>query len=187
MMAFYERQKMLLGLKKDYSSDKKNVEEFAQETEQHTGHLSEMVRSLEKQVEDEYKSLEDEPHELQSIIIHEGFAESGHYYSFIKDFGSMQWYRYNDMTVKAVDEKEVFEVAYGGKSNANAYYLIYVRQGRLDRSIRQNALISEPAFKDEPYYQLLNSRQRDWLQHEHNDIVNKIKKKETDSKLSSIA
>ena len=36
---------------------------------------------------------------LHAIVIHDGFAQSGHYYCFIYDRASKNWWRFNDHTV----------------------------------------------------------------------------------------
>ena len=58
--------------------------------------------------------------------MHEGTAEYGHYYAFIRD--GKQWYKFNDFTVTIVEESEVFELAYGGKGAASAYCIFYVQE-----------------------------------------------------------
>ena len=44
------------------------------------------------------------PYHLHAIIIHDGHAKSGHYYSFIFDQKNDCWWRFNDHTVTT--EKE---------------------------------------------------------------------------------
>lgn len=63
---------------------------------------------------------------LHSILIHEGAADTGHYYSYIYNTHLHQWYKFNDIHVTAVNEDKVFKDAYGdGKSKSNAYCLVY--------------------------------------------------------------
>jgi ubiquitin carboxyl-terminal hydrolase 25/28 len=40
-----------------------------------------------------------EPYILQSIMIHEGQAESGHYYSYTYDTDRKIWRKFNDINV----------------------------------------------------------------------------------------
>ena len=65
---------------------------------------------------------------LRGAIIHQGSAESGHYYSLIK--GSEQWFEFNDTEISQFDEKLMPEVAFGGSmdrqhANRSAYILFY--------------------------------------------------------------
>lgn len=41
-------------------------------------------------------------YELFAIMIHSGSASGGHYYAYIKDFNSYNWYSFNDQTVSPV-------------------------------------------------------------------------------------
>lgn len=38
-------------------------------------------------------------YELFSIMIHSGGAHGGHYFAYIKDFASKNWFNFNDGTV----------------------------------------------------------------------------------------
>jgi ubiquitin carboxyl-terminal hydrolase 25/28 len=44
------------------------------------------------------------PYYLHAIVIHDGTADSGHYYSFIFDRKVNKWYRFNDHNVSVEDE-----------------------------------------------------------------------------------
>lgn len=44
------------------------------------------------------------PYYLHGICIHDGTAESGHYYSYIKDHNQGVWRQYNDHRVSQVEE-----------------------------------------------------------------------------------
>jgi ubiquitin carboxyl-terminal hydrolase 25 len=66
---------------------------------------------------------------LHAVIIHEGYADSGHYYAFIYDRATCQWYRFNDHIVSPESEEVVFSEAYGGQnSSKNAYCLLYINK-----------------------------------------------------------
>jgi ubiquitin carboxyl-terminal hydrolase 25/28 len=54
--------------------------------------------SLERLIEQSYRCImTTEPYLLQSILIHEGQADSGHYYSY--SFDGAVWRKYNDSNV----------------------------------------------------------------------------------------
>jgi ubiquitin carboxyl-terminal hydrolase 25/28 len=66
---------------------------------------------------------------LHSILIHEGAADTGHYYAYIYNPYTSKWYKFNDIHVTEVLEDKVMKDAYGdGKSKTNAYCLIYHKE-----------------------------------------------------------
>lgn len=50
---------------------------------------------------------------IHSILIHEGAADTGHYYAFIYQPKKNIWYKFNDIHVTEVKEEKVFKDAYG--------------------------------------------------------------------------
>ena len=65
-------------------------------------------------------------YQLHAVCIHDGSAESGHYYTFIKDHHQDVWREYNDIRVKVVDEETVLNQAKGGEGYKSAYWLVYI-------------------------------------------------------------
>ncbi|CAD8126422.1 unnamed protein product [Paramecium sonneborni] len=83
---------------------------------------------INQKIEDLYAIMKKYKYFLQSILIHEGAAESGHYYTYIYNPFLKQWFKFNDINVTQVSEEKVLRDAYGdGKSKTNAYCLIYQR------------------------------------------------------------
>ena len=68
---------------------------------------------------------------LRSILIHDGVADSGHYYSYICDHDGT-WQKYNDIQVSEEKEEHVFKEAIGGLNHISAYCLVYVSQKSID-------------------------------------------------------
>lgn len=82
-------------------------------------------------------------YKLKGIVIHAGTAESGHYYSFIRE--NNQWYEFNDTVVRRIDSSDIPNEAFGGEEKfsypvatgantsgikpkyRNAYILLYER------------------------------------------------------------
>ncbi|OMJ74578.1 hypothetical protein SteCoe_26477 [Stentor coeruleus] len=80
---------------------------------------------------------------LRGIIIHVGTADSGHYYSFIRE--QNQWFEFNDTLVRPLDPSDIPNEAFGGEEkfsyqaqsgitaaafkskHRNAYILLYER------------------------------------------------------------
>nr|CAD7395807.1 unnamed protein product [Timema cristinae] len=97
-------------------------------------------------------------YELFSIMIHSGSASGGHYYAYIKDFKSKEWFCFNDQTVSRITKDDI-QKTYGGgplkgyysgaySSSTNAYMLMY-RQ--IDKTRNCDALSTEefpPHIKD---------------------------------------
>ena len=79
-------------------------------------------------------------YELFSIMIHSGSASGGHYYAYIKDFDSNNWFSFNDQTVSTITQEDIcktfggsgagaFKSYYSGfSSSTNAYMLMYRQQ-----------------------------------------------------------
>ncbi|RUS28882.1 hypothetical protein BC938DRAFT_481322, partial [Jimgerdemannia flammicorona] len=72
-----------------------------------------------------FASVQDE-YELVGVLVHTGTADSGHYYSFIKERDSQhggnvchttngnQWYQFNDSSVDLFDPSDISRQCYGG-------------------------------------------------------------------------
>eukprot|EP00331_Platyophrya_macrostoma_P026999 CAMPEP_0176452540 /NCGR_PEP_ID=MMETSP0127-20121128/28602_1 /TAXON_ID=938130 /ORGANISM="Platyophrya macrostoma, Strain WH" /LENGTH=1000 /DNA_ID=CAMNT_0017841025 /DNA_START=38 /DNA_END=3040 /DNA_ORIENTATION=- len=105
----------------------------------YSDHLSQKKKALEaeiKQIKDEidalYSKLKSEKYVLGSILIHDGVAGSGHYYSFIRNHDDT-WMRYNDIQVSEEKEEQVFKEAIGGLNHISAYCLVYTSQKAIDK------------------------------------------------------
>lgn len=60
-------------------------------------------------------------YELFAIMIHSGSASGGHYYAYIKDFTTQQWYCVNDQSVTLITPKDI-KNTYGGGPARTTYY-----------------------------------------------------------------
>jgi ubiquitin carboxyl-terminal hydrolase 25/28 len=86
------------------------------------------LTNLQNEIKESYKSVDDTPYYLHSILIHDGNHESGHFYTFIKDFAKNQYRRYTDISVSEVDVERVMLESKGGFGTINAYCLVYVSE-----------------------------------------------------------
>lgn len=83
---------------------------------------------------------------LQSVLVHSGGLNGGHYYAFIRPLSSDQWFRFDDERVTKVKETEAVEGQFGGTDQqqypghtpqwklpkiSNAYMLVYVRESAI--------------------------------------------------------
>ena len=57
---------------------------------------------------------------LRGVVVHMGEANSGHYYSYIKDTTTGEWYEFNDTMVTSFDPKDMAEKAFGGEYNEDS-------------------------------------------------------------------
>ena len=84
-------------------------------------------------------------YQLSGIVVHSGTAFAGHYYSFIVDRSSRQWYRFDDTEVEPWDPSNLEIDCFGGNCDINgeekgysrpnsAYMLLYERCDDLARS-----------------------------------------------------
>lgn len=66
------------------------------------------------------------PYHLHAVIIHDGSAQSGHYYVYILDHFQKKWRKYNDVRTTEATEEDVFKEGTGGFHNASAYWVVYI-------------------------------------------------------------
>ena len=72
------------------------------------------------------------PYRLHAILVHEGQANGGHYWSYIFDSAKGVWRKFNDVTVTETTWDEVQRESIGGYRNTSAYCLVYVDACRSD-------------------------------------------------------
>lgn len=121
---------------KEVSSDSVSLNEkleiLSNELQRKILDIDNKTQELSQQLDDIYLNFKNHKYCLNSILIHEGAAISGHYYAFIKDFDrpeDLQWRKYNDIFVTDVSQEEVRRISEGfNDSFSSAYCLIYVRE-----------------------------------------------------------
>jgi ubiquitin C-terminal hydrolase len=115
--------------------------DFDEPEEQEVEKKSEKKEKKVKQENDDIMSVSEEPNKylyrLVGVLVHSGGADSGHYYSYIKERKENgRWLEFNDTTVRPFDfdmlERECFgkptegqKVSYVSKDCTNAYLLFY--------------------------------------------------------------
>jgi ubiquitin carboxyl-terminal hydrolase 25/28 len=64
-----------------------------------------MLKKLSNQISNSFKELEtaEETYELHAICVHDGSAEFGHYFTFIKDHKKNIWRKFSDDKINIVD------------------------------------------------------------------------------------
>ncbi|CAI2367721.1 unnamed protein product [Moneuplotes crassus] len=135
--------------KEEKKIDRKSKDEWA-----------DIVTQKNLELADEYKKEGDFVYELFAILIHSGGAHAGHYYTYIKDFETGDWYKFNDVMVHKISFLEII-TTFGQKpskkrrysssiqARSNAYMLMY-RQIDPDTNVNSvpKSLISQE-LKDE--------------------------------------
>jgi ubiquitin carboxyl-terminal hydrolase 34 len=58
-------------------------------------------------------------YELRGVLVHRGVADSGHYYSFIKERGN--WYKFNDEKVSSFNLEQLSHECFGGQETLSQY------------------------------------------------------------------
>ena len=87
------------------------------------------IKSLVTSINSQFNDLRKIPYRLQSVFIHRGFVQSGHYWIYIRDFQTNIWRKYNDEYVEEVkNTKEIFEQELTDRP-ATSYFVVYVNDG----------------------------------------------------------
>lgn len=85
------------------------------------------ISAIEKILAQPYIKHKEQPYYLHTIIVHDGLAENGHYYSYVWDRVQKQWWMLNDHRAIPVNEEQVMKEALGGsrsyKSACNLFYI----------------------------------------------------------------
>jgi ubiquitin carboxyl-terminal hydrolase 34 len=111
--------------------------------------------------------LEQDIFELVGVLVHSGTAESGHYYSYIRerpaDSSTKSWVEFNDADVTSFEPSKIAEQCFGGVNDAfhansmaqarfgkvwNAYMLFYQRVD----SMESETELYKPTAKESPVH-----------------------------------
>lgn len=133
----------------DYLNQKEKQERDHEENKKNeTGDADQAMDEIKMKQPAEYYQFD-----LVGIVVHAGTADSGHYYSYIKEQetlrqeqeGTAKWYEFNDIFVREFDPAEIPTETFGGEETnfsggnfnnnnqkmmrmRNAYVLIYKRK-----------------------------------------------------------
>ena len=73
---------------------------------------------------DEQKGLKCNGFRLRAVMVHEGSANHGHYWTFVSDESGKNWMKFDDKTVTLSSLDQVKEEGEGGKGKMSAYSLV---------------------------------------------------------------
>ena len=97
--------------------------------------IQEKINALRLELSNCYRDIEaiydipemrEHPYFLHAILVHSGFADGGHYFTYIYDRVLNLWRKYSDIDIMVVDSDEVFENSIGGQGCVSAYCLVYI-------------------------------------------------------------
>ena len=145
MKEFTQEGQAIIDLKKEIESGKITFEQLPEEQQ----------KLLQRTIPNYYYR-----YRLKGIIIHSGYLDGGHYYSFIQDREQSDttvepnWFEFNDSVVQSFDRSKIPDEAFGGveeipysssikkdnlrEKSRNAYVLIYERVVKLDAQKLEN-------------------------------------------------
>ena len=126
--------------------------------------IQEKITALRQELSNCYRDIEaiydipemrEHPYFLHAILVHSGFADGGHYFTYIYDRVMNLWRKYSDIDVSVVESEEVFENSIGGQGHVSAYCLVYIDESTAtfeNRPIHRDFPIQAPGFFIENTY-----------------------------------
>ncbi len=92
-------------------------------------------------------------YELVGIVVHSGTADSGHYYSYIKEqerTTEEKWFEFNDAHVRDFDISEIPNETFGGREESVGWGVKgYVKTASAYMVIYKRKMESDPADSDD--------------------------------------
>lgn len=159
-------------------------------TNEQVAAMENKYNDLQAEIKGYYKSIDKTPYHLQSILIHDGNHESGHFYTFIKDFAKGTYRRYNDHNVSDVTEERVREESIGGLGNISAYCLIYVNEEIYKTCCNPNLQKYELQYRDkvaqDEYNKIVPADLAELVYIENDDLMRTIEETEASEKAKEI-
>ena len=80
----------------DIGKSQKTLDDLVEKMERRKEQVKAQLLEIEQQIDQAFKDYKNYPYYLHSILVHDGDAESGHYYAFIFDRAGNKWWRMND-------------------------------------------------------------------------------------------
>ncbi len=112
--------------------------------------------SIIQEIKSAFSSVDKTKYNIFSIIIHEGTADHGHFYCFIK-WGS-RWFKFNDFHVREMPQEEVMKIAFGDAGSiASAYCLFYMKEEMMARFSGHDFPLVRDPLQQTGYFSWLNS------------------------------
>lgn len=107
------------------------IKAYSDKVQSNLEEMKEQLRRCEDEIENTFdeKKFRKQEYELSAIVVHDGDAGSGQYYSYMKNDGV--WRKYHDINITEVGEKNVMFDSLGEYGISAACCLIYVDKNLL--------------------------------------------------------
>jgi ubiquitin carboxyl-terminal hydrolase 25/28 len=140
---FYQSPEVLKGFKEKVMKKVKSL----------NGELEEIYLKIENLYD--VKVLKQQSYRLHSLLVHDGYAGSGHYYTFVYDFENNVWRKYSDLAINEVSFEQVIHDSVGGNGLANAYCLFYIKSELLEKKMIKLWDYSLETVENSHYFSLI--------------------------------
>ena len=134
------------------------VDQCSSVVNQKVDSIKQEIQTLSQEVEGLFDSAEmkKHPYLLHAVLVHEGGADRGHYFTYIFDQEHQLWRKFNDIHTSVVSESQVMEHALGGKGLFSAYSLVYVDPSLVQKSdLTRSYLLFKGKSQEEDWYNSL--------------------------------
>lgn len=107
--------------------------------------IRQQIKGLKEEIEKAYGSYNTNPYHLHAVCVHDGDANSGHYYTYIKDHFNNKWIKFDDIRISEVTEEEVIRNSEGGHEKKTGYWVVYIKESDMQTMKTQNTFRFDPA------------------------------------------
>jgi len=110
----------------DIQTTLNTLQSYKRHIENQRDTLNEQILKTREEINKLCATLNTHKYHLAAILVHDGVAGSGHYYSFNRNLSTQSWKRFNDIQVSDEVEENVLKESIGGYANISAYCLVYL-------------------------------------------------------------
>ncbi|CAD8158155.1 unnamed protein product [Paramecium octaurelia] len=170
----------------DNKASIKSISEYHQHYIKKRECLLKERKEIEQKISESYNSLKKQKYILQSILMHEGNPDAGHYYAYIYNLDDQKWYYFNDINVHEEIEQNVLKNAFGDQTNSKSAYLIqYVKED--NAKFAQNSMVKLKSFSTsedtkkyltDGYGLLLSKQQREFLNQDNEKLKQEVEQQQ---------
>lgn len=112
----------------------KTLRKVKQEAEDQVTRMAQQIEKMEQTLKQPYICTKERPFFLHAIMIHDGVAEQGHYFTYVYDRVKKQWWKLNDHDASMELEEEVFKTAFGDNgTQRSACNIVYMSKHIADQ------------------------------------------------------
>jgi ubiquitin carboxyl-terminal hydrolase 25/28 len=97
-----------------------------EKAQKNSSELEQKIKGFEETLQQPYTQLKERPFYLHAVMIHDGMANMGHYYTYLFDRSQELWWKLDDHRVTVATEQEVMKDALGGNGHKCACNLFYI-------------------------------------------------------------